>query len=98
MVCGMPDLSDQLHSPIGVGGEVLDGVGENLIVSDERSDVIRSVESRREQADFVNRAGQSASRYKIPGLERPQNQHKRASGKIGQQTTPGCSYGETGGG
>ena len=47
----------------------MDGIGEDLGVADEGFHVVRRIERRSEEADFMNRTGDAAGRDKIAALK-----------------------------
>ena len=68
MIHRVIELRDQIDPAIGVGGEVLDVVAKNLIIADNRKDVIERVDRRHEQTDFFDRAGHAPGSDEITGI------------------------------
>jgi len=78
------DLRRQFHAPEGIGAEVLDRVGEDLIVAHEGPDVVRCIDRGHEQANLVYLSGNARRRDEVAHFERPKHQQERPGGKIGQ--------------
>jgi hypothetical protein len=68
MIHRVIELRDQIDPAIGVRGEVLDVVAKNLIIADNRKDVIERVDRRHEQTDFFDRAGHAPGSDEITGI------------------------------
>ncbi len=78
----------ELDAAVGVARVVLDRVREDLVVADQRDDVVRRIERSGEQADFLDRAGHAGDRDEIAHLERPQHDQERPGREVGQQPRP----------
>jgi hypothetical protein len=62
-------LALQFNPPERIGGEVLDDIAENLCVSNHHIDVVRSIDSRNEQANLLDRPRYPSDRHEITYLE-----------------------------
>ena len=78
--------------------EILDHFSEHATVADDGHHVIRRHDGRAEQAQLAHRADHAADIDKIANLERAQDQHERAGGKVAEQTAPGRPDRDTGAG
>jgi hypothetical protein len=70
---------------------------EDLVVADQGEHVVRRVERRSEQTDFLDRAGDAADGHEVAHLQRPQDDQEYPAGKVGQQAGPGQTDGDPGG-
>ena len=90
-------LRFQIDAAIGIGGKILDRVRKDFVVADYRQHVVRRVQRGDKKSDFLHRTGNTAHRYEIADLERPEHNHERAGGGIRQQPAPRHADGDTGG-
>ena len=75
-------LRRQFDTPVGVGGKVLNGVAENLAVTDDGLYVVGGIEGSGKQADGLDRAGHSGGSDEVAHLEGLQDHQKRAAGEV----------------
>ena len=101
---GKPKLLDRVRqlrfkidAAIGIGGKILDRVRKDFVVADYRQHVVRRVERGDKKSDFLHRTGNTAHRYEIADLERPEHNHECAGGEIRQQAAPRHADGDAGG-
>ena len=92
------ELGGAIDAAEGVGGVVLDGVAEDLVVADEGGDVIGADDGGGEEADLVDGAGDTAGGDEVADLERAEDDEEDAGGEVGEQAGPGGADGDAGGG
>lgn len=71
------------------GTVVRDVVREDLVVADDRHDVVGGDDRRAEQAELLHRARDAACVDHVADLERAQHLHEHASGEVREQAAPG---------
>ena len=82
------NLRREFHAAKRIGGEVLNVVGEKLVVADKGVNVIGRENRGHEQANFLHRAGSAAASDEVADFERAQNNQKHTCCEVGQQTAP----------
>ena len=82
------ELGHEVDAPVRVGGEVLDVVGQDLVVADERPDVVHHVDRCHEQADLLDGADDAAGLDEVAGLEGAQDEQEDPGREVGEQPAP----------
>ncbi|MNN30536.1 hypothetical protein D3C81_1441870 [compost metagenome] len=88
------ELGLQFHPAERVVAVILDVVAEDLVVTDQGQHVVRGIDRRGEQTDFLHHAGHAASGDDVANLERSQHDDETTGCQIGQQTGPGHADGQ----
>jgi hypothetical protein len=89
----MSDLRGDIDAAAGVGGEVLDIVGESFVVADVGSQIVRGVDGCDEQADLLHGSHHSPGTDVIPHFERAQDDEEGSRGEVAcHWDTSSCTF------
>src|SRR5262245_6926874 len=90
------ELRLQVNAPIWICRKILDCVRENLVVANDRLNVVRRIKDRDKQPDLPNGARHAPGGYEVAHFNRPENNHESPGRKIGKQPAPGQTNGDAG--
>src|SRR5689334_7220812 len=82
------ELCKTIDATVRIRGEILNCVGEDLVVADIGDDIVSGHDRRGEETNLSNSAFGAACLYVVAYLERPQHDQKRTRGKVRKQTGP----------
>jgi hypothetical protein len=83
------DLRGQVDATVRRRAVVGDVVREDLVVADDRHDVVGGDDRRAEQAEFLDRARDAACVDHVADLERAQHLHEHTCSEMREQAAPG---------
>ena len=75
MIHTVIELRLQVNAPVGIRGKILNRIQENLIVPNDRQNIVRGVDGCDKKPDLVTVCG-TLSRNKVAYFNRPENDYE----------------------